>query len=229
MYGVIGKCRKHNLAVDCTLDMFDKIVKPVMLYGCEVWGYNQSILIEKLHLKFCKHILNVKPSTPNFMVYGELGRFPILINIKVRMISFWCKLITTQGDKLSSLTFCLLRNYNNQWCNFIQSILNECGLSYIWQTGQSVNTPWLKKIVFNTLYDQFKQLWYSDMFNSSKGVNYRIFKTSFCLESYLLNLPFKYLKYFCRFRTCNIKLPVEVGRWYNIPRENRVCKICSKK
>ena len=61
MYGVIGKCRKHNLAVDCTLDMFDKIVKPVMLYGCEVWGYNQSILIEKLHLKFCKHLLNVKP------------------------------------------------------------------------------------------------------------------------------------------------------------------------
>ena len=42
----------------------------------EVWGYNQIILIEKLHLKFCKHILNVKPSTPNFMVYGELGRFP---------------------------------------------------------------------------------------------------------------------------------------------------------
>ena len=56
MYGVIGKCRKHNLAVDCALDMFDKIVKTVM-FGCEVWGYNQSILIEKLHLKFCKHIL----------------------------------------------------------------------------------------------------------------------------------------------------------------------------
>ena len=47
-----------------------------MFYGYEVWGYNQIILIEKLHVKFCKHILNVKPSTPNFMVYGELGRFP---------------------------------------------------------------------------------------------------------------------------------------------------------
>ena len=40
-----------NLAVDCTLDMFDKIVKRVMLYRCKVWGYNQSILIEKLHFK----------------------------------------------------------------------------------------------------------------------------------------------------------------------------------
>ena len=58
------------------------------------------------------------------------------------------------------------------------------------------------------------------MFHSSKGINYRIFKTSLSLESYLLNLPFNYLKYFCMFRTCNIKLPVEIGRWYNIPREN---------
>lgn len=26
MYSCIGKCRKHNLAIDCKLDMFDKIV-----------------------------------------------------------------------------------------------------------------------------------------------------------------------------------------------------------
>ena len=171
--------------------------------------------------KCCKHILKVKPSTPNFMVYGELGRFPILINIKVWIISFWCKLIAIQSDKLSSQIFFLLRNYNSPWCNFIKSISNECGLSYIWQTGQPLitRTPWLKKVVFNTLYDQFKQLWYCDVFNPSKGIINRIFKTSFSLESYLLNLPFKYLKYFCRFRTCNIKLPVEVGRWFNIPRE----------
>ena len=36
------------------------------------------------------------------------------------------------------------------------------------------------------------------MFNSSKGITYIIFKTSFRVESYLLNLPFKYLKYLCR-------------------------------
>ena len=102
MYGVIGKCRKHNLSIDCKLDMFDKVVKPIILYGCEVWGFNQSPLLERLHLKFCKHILNLKPSTPNYMVYGELGRYPITINVKVRMISFWAKLQNSQGKKISS-------------------------------------------------------------------------------------------------------------------------------
>jgi hypothetical protein len=56
MYGVIAKCRKHHLSIDCILDTFDKMVRPIFLYGCEIWGFNKSTLIEKLHLKFCKHI-----------------------------------------------------------------------------------------------------------------------------------------------------------------------------
>jgi hypothetical protein len=120
------------------------------------------------------------------MIYGELGRYPIAINIKVRMIKFWCKLHTSQGNKLSSKLFYSLTHYNNTWSNFIKSILNECGLSYIWQSKQSVNVTWLKKLVFKALYDQFIQSWYSEMNNYSKGLNYRIYKTSFGIEKYLL-------------------------------------------
>lgn len=105
MYSCIGKCRKHNLAIDCKLDMLDKIVQPIFLYGCEVWGFQKTKFIEKLHLKFCKHLLNLSSSTPNYMVYGELGRYPLIINIKVRMISFWGKLINSQNSKLSSKLF----------------------------------------------------------------------------------------------------------------------------
>ena len=39
MYGAISKCRDHNLSIDCKLDIFDKAVKPIILYGCEVWGH----------------------------------------------------------------------------------------------------------------------------------------------------------------------------------------------
>lgn len=44
---------------------------PIFLYGCEVWGLQRTKLIEKFHLKFCKHILYFNSSTPNFMMYGE--------------------------------------------------------------------------------------------------------------------------------------------------------------
>jgi hypothetical protein len=31
---------------------------------------------------------------------------------------------------------------------------------------------------------------------------------------------------FCRFRTYNHRLPLEVGRWENVERHNRLCQLC---
>jgi hypothetical protein len=37
-YEVLRKGRIHNLSIKCQLDLLDKIVKPILLYGCEIWG-----------------------------------------------------------------------------------------------------------------------------------------------------------------------------------------------
>jgi hypothetical protein len=95
--------RLHNLSIQCQLDIFYETVKPILLYGCETWGFWKNDIIERVHLKFCKLLLHVKTSTPNFMIYGELGRYRIDIDIKVRMISYWSKLILGNQSKISSL------------------------------------------------------------------------------------------------------------------------------
>jgi hypothetical protein len=85
--------------------LFDKIVKPILLYGCEIWGSGKNDIIERVHLKFCNFLLCLKISIPNFMVYGELGRYPLEIDIKVRMILYWCKLIQGKQSKLSIIAY----------------------------------------------------------------------------------------------------------------------------
>jgi hypothetical protein len=65
-------------------------------------------ILEKVHVKFCKLLLNLKTSTPNFMLYGELGRYPLNITVKLKMLSFWSKLIDGKQSKLSSLIYRLL-------------------------------------------------------------------------------------------------------------------------
>ena len=35
-------------------DIFDKLIHPILSYGCAVWGFIQGILVERMHLKFCK-------------------------------------------------------------------------------------------------------------------------------------------------------------------------------
>jgi hypothetical protein len=50
MYEVLKKGRLHNLSIQCQLDIFDKTVKPILLYGCETWGFGKNDIIERVQL-----------------------------------------------------------------------------------------------------------------------------------------------------------------------------------
>jgi hypothetical protein len=56
------------------------------IYGCEICGMGNNDILERVHLKFCKLLFNLKTSTPSYMIYGELERYPIEIDVKVRII-----------------------------------------------------------------------------------------------------------------------------------------------
>ena len=91
-------------------------------------------------------------------------------------------------------------------------------------TGKCVR---LKHTVKRTLCDQYLQQWNSEKCNSSRGINYRMFKHDFKLENYLLKLSTKNARILCKFRTGNVKLPIETGRWFNIERGDRICHLCN--
>ena len=50
------------------LELFDKLISPILNYGSEVWGFKQSNAIERVHLQFCKRLLGVKKTTQNDFV-----------------------------------------------------------------------------------------------------------------------------------------------------------------
>ena len=60
-------------------------------------------------------------------------------------------------------------------------------------------------------------------------MSYRLFKSDFRFEKYLDVLNDKNRFTFCRFRTSNHRLPIEVGRWTNVERQNRLCQLCQSR
>ena len=181
MFSLLNRCNALQLPIDIQLELFDRIVVPIIIYGCEIWGYEGTKTLECLHLKFLKYILNVKKSTPNFMIYGELGRFNLEIEIKCRMIAFWAKIMSDDNDKYSRQLYLITQQLYEKklikckWLDFVKGILNECGLSYIWDKEhfQKTNVTWLKIKIKQTLQDHFKQKWNADIQNSNKAINYR--------------------------------------------------------
>jgi hypothetical protein len=119
------------------------------------------------------------------------GRYPLWIDIKVRMISYWCKLIQRKQSKLFTIAYKLLyvKNFQNckisAWINHIHKILNDSGMSYIWTLHNCISEKWLKLVIKNNLTDQFKQIWNSSIETSSKGSNHKLFKEELKFENYL--------------------------------------------
>ena len=77
------------------------------------------------------------------------------------------------------------------------------------------------------LCDQFQQNWNNDLQTCTKTINYRIFKDTFGFEDYFNILNEKDFLVFCKFLTVNHRQPIECGRWQNLEREIRKCKLCN--
>ena len=231
LYAVYYKIRNLNLPIDLQLKIFDSLVAPILLYGSEIWGTGKNDNIEKVHLQFLKRILGVRISTPNFLVYGETGRYPLDINIKCRALCFWSRLMST--EKLSSKIYRLLYNLyirgqsQIMFVKNIESIFDNAGLSFIFGYQMQVEVKMIKFHIKQILIDQFVQHWRSQISVSSRGYFYSLFKQEFCIEPYLLRLEQKHRIYITKFRLSNFRIPVETGRWYHIDRENRKCTKCS--
>jgi hypothetical protein len=63
---------------------------------------------------------------------------------------------------------------------------------------------------------------------SISWTNLLCFQKDFCIENYLLRLSEHSRMWITKFRTSNLHLLIETGRWYNIPREERICHLCKE-
>ena len=53
------------------LELFDKLVAPIMNYSAEVWGVCKADKIETVHLQFCKRLLGDVQCSQNDFIYLE--------------------------------------------------------------------------------------------------------------------------------------------------------------
>ena len=96
MFLILKKAREQHLAPDIQIDLFHKLVLPVLSYGCELWAYEDLDKFDKFHLKFLRYVLHLNISTPIPMIYGETGEVQISITLKSRMLRFLSKPVKSE-------------------------------------------------------------------------------------------------------------------------------------
>ena len=137
MFGLLRKSRKLQLNIQTQIDLFHKLVLPVIAYGSEIWAYEDLSKLDGFHLKFLRFILCLNTSTPIPMIYGETGELPISIRIRSRLLGYFAKLTDRRVDSISKRIFelqCKMHNddyYTTNWLLKVRSMLVDMGAIYV--------------------------------------------------------------------------------------------------
>ena len=103
-----------HLPIDLQVELFNKLVKPVFLYGCEVWVFGNIDIIERVQLKFLKYTLNLKKLHPKLYGIGGVGIYPLKVYIQTRIASYRSKLLMPEhfGTLATDIYLAAKSHYN---------------------------------------------------------------------------------------------------------------------
>ena len=224
-----------HLQPELALKMFDAQISPILEYGSEIWYNNKpEDSKEKLHLAFFKNILKVKTSTSTVAVYSELGRFPLQLKHKTRMLNYWNRILTLEEGHIIKQAYNSLLQLHDwgqtNWCTHVRDNLIEVGLIASWH-NQTLDTRafnnYREKIHSN--YMNHIMTLIQDYTSNPKLRTYKLFKNDFKRENYFNDIQNEqYRIALTRFRLSAHNLAIETGRYTKpkTPINNRTCLYC---
>ena len=100
---------KIDLEINTKLHFFDLMIKPILPYGCEVWGFENIEQIEIFRRIIVRRVLRIRKRAPTTMVYGELRQQQVNFTVWQRMASFWKK-TSLWSEKIRKFDVSVLQN-----------------------------------------------------------------------------------------------------------------------
>ena len=206
----------------------------MLLYASEIWGLLRPTVIESAHLFACKRLLSVSDKTPNHMVYGETGRYPLYIDSTISSLRYWLRLSNMTLERLPKQAFIMLQNStdmnylgrNSNWARRIRDCLYSYGFHDVWTEGRVENEKAFLLTFKRKMIDHFKQEWKTKLFTSNRFSTYCVFKTVHQPENYLNDITIK------KFRDSLIRLRLGINelrvnvRYQRDSSNNNSCPFC---
>ena len=230
--------------------IFDHTVKPVLLYGSEIWGasmlnklnHNEKFLFnlsknmkqESTHTKFCKFSLGLGKRATNIAALGEMGRYPLILEVLLSILRYYKYLLKSEDILLAealTVSKSLYISNKNSWYCCIENLMKylEIDIRTIKNSKIDLKSPMYRKLKL-----KYSSLWKSELYNDrdnktsgNKLRTYRLFKNNISLEKYLLILNEDDRRLFTKFRVSYHKLEIEKGRYTGHRVEERICKLCN--
>ena len=183
----------------------------MLLYSSEVWGFDDCQTVESVQVRGMKMFCNVPTSTPNVMLYGDCGRYPLYIGASIRIVKYWCRLLRMESSRYPVKVYkMMLHNIErgNNWASQLREFLIRYNFESIWLAQEVRNESAFIKELKKSLIDRYHDKWISQLHSSNRYLLYKQLKQQPTLEKYLF-LDKKV------FREAYIKFRLGVSELYN--------------
>ena len=234
-----------NLRKTTVFKLFDTLICPVVSYGCQVWlpetWFIRQLLehgtqnrlatiardpLEKLHLAFLKWTMGVGKRTSNAAVWGDCGRYPLVIHLSKQVFSYYDRLQKLDTENSSSLVTYAFREQKTLNLTWYSRLSEARTILQNQRTGNHLFPSQLR----SELRAGFENIWEQERHMNSKLGFYNTIKDNFKPEYYLsMSLSYDEGKRISQLRSSSHKFNIETGR-YGVKRENlvnRLCRTCS--
>ena len=242
LFGLKNNILKSSLSTKSLFLLFDALIKPILLYGCQITSpfsditkylYNSPTErasdcfinkiardpYEKFHLKFIKWCLSVHSKAANLGCWGDSGRYPLIFEALKLSVDYHERLKKLNDNSLLLAAYTEQVSLNLNWYKHISHISDTFG------SGLSIRPSINIRKNLDTL---FKTKWYDSMNKSPKLDFYKTLKTEFGYEPYLSVTNQKHRSALTKLRISAHNLFIERGRYARplIDRASRFCTFC---
>ena len=215
-----------NLGFKTFTKLFESCITPILDYCSGVWGFRNFQCCETIQNRAMRFYLGVNRFCPNQAVSGDMGWEPTINKRKLNMLRLWNRLVDLPNDRITKKIFLWDHSVNrNNWCSDVKKLFGEIQQIDCFNNITSCNLNSAKHIIF----ENTKITWSQTIIDKPKLRTYVLFKENFHVEKYVLfNLTRTERSLMAQFRSGTLPLHIELGRYINLPVNERICICCNQ-
>lgn len=90
----------REIATSAKYRIFQSVIRSVICYGAQTWGYKEYEEVEKVQKYFLKRLFKLPINTPDYMLYVESGLAPLYLHTLKLHADYISRVMTYEADRI---------------------------------------------------------------------------------------------------------------------------------
>lgn len=224
---IIGKFHTYkNITYNVYTKLYDATVWPILEYCASVWSYKKHVKPDQIQNRAIRYYLGVHKNAPILGIQADMGWITPEFKYYLAMFRYWNRLINMDSSRLTRRMFEYNMQYftESNWCGKMNNVFSKIGLNDHFISGTEVNLNSVK----NKLIDQMNIEWQTNVPMKPKLRTYSFIKSYIEPEPYVTEFIPKFKRsLLAQLRIGILPLNIEIGRYYRVDLDDRVCTLCN--